>query len=88
MNEEEKGKRHISSFFYISVPAEFIGKTFGQLYKSFAVSRGIIPIGILRNEIAQCYKNKMPFVLSNPPWSFILKDLDYIYLIGPKASVD
>lgn len=88
MNEDGKEKTHSSSFFCVSLPAEFIGKTFGKVYTRFSMSRSIIPIGILRNEVSHHYKNKLPFVLSNPLWSFILKESDYIYLIGPKAAVD
>lgn len=90
---EQKGKKprygtSHSSFFYVVLPSEYIGKTFGQLFDYFATNYGIIPMGLLRNDITPEYQNKLPFVLSNPPWNWLLRESDYVYVIGPKDCAE
>ncbi|KAJ2998787.1 Replication factor C (RF-C) subunit [Globomyces sp. JEL0801] len=65
-----------SQLSYVLTPPEFVGKTFGQLYKSLCLNNGIIPIGILR-EVDPILRNKLPFSNS--------KDFPHLLVYGPSG---
>jgi hypothetical protein len=76
-----------SNLCYIAVPPDLEGKSFGALYRSLSESLGIIPIGILREEMNPYLGNKFPFVYTNPPSSLLLLSTDLVYVLANANQV-
>jgi hypothetical protein len=76
-----------SNLCYIAVPADMEGKSFGTLYRSLSESLGIVPIGILREEMNPYLGNKFPFVYTNPPSSLLLLSTDLVYVLANANQV-
>jgi hypothetical protein len=68
---------------YIDFPADFTGKTFGELYRFLAENHGVIPVGLYRDTGDAFLMNKLPFVFTNPLPGILLKPNDLIYVINP-----
>ena len=67
---------------YVDCPVEFVGNTFGDLYETFSVQNGIIPLGLLRP--AGDFKesgNILPYVYTNPLRSILLKEHDLVFVL-------
>jgi hypothetical protein len=75
-----------SNLSYISVPKEFIGRSFGCLFHSLSSVLGVIPIGILRNQSASVSGNVLPYVYTNPVWSLLLLETDFVYVLASKSA--
>jgi hypothetical protein len=69
----------------IEPPVELQGKSFIKLYESLA-REGVIPIGILRNELDRNAGNLFPFVITNPLPSLIILGTDVIYVFAAMNS--
>ncbi|KAJ3037639.1 potassium channel, sub T, member 2 [Rhizophlyctis rosea] len=67
----------------LDLPEGYEGKTFSSLYCDLALKYGIIPIGLLRDvmENDETMGNKLPFVVTNPPPSLLLKREDKVYVL-------
>nr|KAJ3416644.1 potassium channel, sub T, member 2 [Polyrhizophydium stewartii] len=73
---------------YVTVPPEFVHLPFGKLYENLACSVGVIPIGLLREEVDQAgLGNKLPFIVANPPFSLLLKETDLVYVLASPKQV-
>ncbi|KAK6097551.1 hypothetical protein MT418_001655 [Batrachochytrium dendrobatidis] len=72
---------------YVCVPQDFIGKPFGQLFEYFAHDAGVVPIGLLREEIDPSASNKLPFIVTNPLFSLLLKKSDLVYVLATPRQV-
>ncbi|RUS19651.1 hypothetical protein BC937DRAFT_87152 [Endogone sp. FLAS-F59071] len=70
-----------SSLCHAEVPAEYVGRTFADLYQDFALRRGIIPIGLFRAADRQEWGNEHPFVYTNPVPAIVLKETDLVYVL-------
>ncbi|KAL2913073.1 hypothetical protein HK105_207418 [Polyrhizophydium stewartii] len=80
-NEEKLGLRpgHVC---YIAPPEGSVGKTYGALVHSLIVNTGFVPIGLLRQRIDPSIGNRLPFVVSNPVASLIVKPEDLVYVLA------
>jgi hypothetical protein len=66
----------------ISMPAEFVGRNYGELFKILLLAHEVLAIGLFRapdNELG----NELPFVYANPVSSLILKASDQVYVFSP-----
>lgn len=68
--------------FCVDVPDEYIDQNFEILFRSLSYSMGIIPIGVLREGISIELGNVLPFLITNPLPSMILRKNDLIYVIA------
>ncbi|KAH6564138.1 hypothetical protein BASA50_006828 [Batrachochytrium salamandrivorans] len=76
-----------SGLCYICVPVEFVGRTFGLMFENLAHNAGVIPIGLLREEIDTGLGNKLPFIVTNPIFSLLLKATDLVYVLATPTQV-
>ncbi|KAJ3147652.1 potassium channel, sub T, member 2 [Geranomyces variabilis] len=72
---------------HVHVPADYVGRTFVQLYAEFALNQGILPLGLLRAP-DETLGNKLAFVFTNPLPSLVLKTTDIVYVLTPVTNVD
>ncbi|KAJ3303024.1 hypothetical protein HDV03_004248 [Kappamyces sp. JEL0829] len=70
----------------IQVPQEYVGKTFGSLYRGLVRSHGIVPIGLLRDKLSSL-RNPLPFVYTNPISCLLLLSHDLVYILGDKTAI-
>lgn len=77
-----------SSICCISVPPECVNQPYINLYESLTKLIGIIPIGILRDEIYPSLGNRLPFVITNPMPSMLLKQSDLIYVLATPSQLN
>ena len=73
----------VSHFRSIPIPEDFIGKTFGELFQALSFI-GVIPIGLMR----EGRRDHHPFVYTNPIWSLLLLESDYVYLLAPPSVMN
>ncbi|KAJ3072540.1 spermatogenesis-associated protein 20 [Podochytrium sp. JEL0797] len=64
----------------IPVPASFLNRTYGELYKELALRQGIIPLGLYRRGNPQ-FGNKLPFVFTNPLPAVSLIEGDSVFVL-------
>lgn len=76
-----------SRIFMVKCPFEFIGQPYERLYYALARHMGIIPLGILRNEISNSLGNVLPFVLTNPMPSMLLRSGDLVYILAKPEQI-
>lgn len=70
----------------IAVPPECAGQSFLHLFQALAQHRGIVPLGLLRDEIDPLLGNRLPFVLTNPPPSLLLRATDLVYVLATRGQ--
>ena len=70
------------SLCYVSVPQECANKPFSFLFKMIVQCMNIIPIGLLRDEIDPSLGNRLPFIITNPVPSFIVRSTDLVYVLA------
>ncbi len=66
-----------SNLCYVALPEHLFGKTFGYLYQFLAETKGIIPIGLLRDN-----QQGHSFVYTNPPFHLTLLSSDLVYVLA------
>ncbi|KAI1316875.1 hypothetical protein EDD11_009365 [Mortierella claussenii] len=64
----------------IETPAQFVGKSFLDLFQMLALQCGIIPLGLYRAPDREL-NNALPFVFTNPLPGILLKHTDMIYVL-------
>jgi hypothetical protein len=64
------------------VPDDYVDHSFEALYHSMARHLGIIPIGLLRDEVSSSLGNVLPFVMTNPLPSMVLRKSDLVYVLA------
>lgn len=65
----------------LSVPLDFIGQTFGDLFQFLLLNRATLALGLLRAPDPQDFGNQIPFVYCNPVASLVLKESDSVYIL-------
>jgi hypothetical protein len=70
----------------VTIPTEFIGRPFGDIFKTFAEILGVVPMGILRNHTLE--GNPLPYVITNPMWSWLVQETDYLYVLAPPSVLE
>ncbi|KAF7729991.1 potassium channel, sub T, member 2 [Apophysomyces ossiformis] len=70
---------HLTS---VRVPAKLANQSFAQLFETFLLDHGVLPLGLLRAP-HQDFGNELPFVYANPVPSLILRETDMVYLLAP-----
>lgn len=68
----------------INVPQAYIGQPYERLYAILSRESAIIPVGIFRNEISKALRNVLPFVITNPVPSMLLRKQDQIYVLDSR----
>ena len=88
VNLEERMNLNTPHLCYISVPDEFVGLTFGSLFKDLMCKFGILAIGLFREEINTPLGNRLPFVYTNPLSSALLRATDRVYVLASNEQLD
>jgi hypothetical protein len=68
---------------HVHVPRELAGRPFGDIYKVFSEVQGVVPLGILRTDTRD--DNVLPYVITNPLWSWLVNEDDMIYVLAPPS---
>ncbi|KAF9932820.1 potassium channel, sub T, member 2, partial [Modicella reniformis] len=71
-----------SSVCLLETPAQFVGKSFLNLFQGLALLHGIVPLGLYRAPDREL-NNSLPFVFTNPLPGILLKPNDLIYVLKP-----
>jgi hypothetical protein len=70
---------------YVQVPPGLMGRPFGEIYKQFSEVLGVVPLGIFRNGVSD--DNVLPYVITNPLWSWLVHEHDLIYVLAPPSTL-
>jgi hypothetical protein len=76
-----------SRIYMVSTPQPFIGQSFENLYHYLCRHVGVIPIGILRDNESYGLGNILPFVMTNPMPSLLLRSGDLIYVLAKSGQM-
>jgi hypothetical protein len=75
-------KLKTAKIFCINVPDEYVNRSCEVVYLSLATHSGIIMIGILREGVSASLGNILPFVITNPLPSLIIRKTDVLYVLA------
>ncbi|KAI8923981.1 hypothetical protein BC831DRAFT_12792 [Entophlyctis helioformis] len=71
----------------IAVPALAVDRPYAFLFQILATEYGVIPIGLLRESIDPAWGNKLPFVITNPVRSLLVKRDDLVFVIASPSNL-
>ncbi len=69
----------------IDVPEEFVGSTYGDLFRSLTLTRQLIPLGLYRRK-SENPAWRLPYVSTNPSWMERLDHRDRVFVLRERDS--
>jgi hypothetical protein len=71
----------------VTVPTEYVGRPYERFYHALTRHASIVPIGLLRDEVNGELGNKLPFVVTNPIASLLLRSTDLVYVLATQSQL-
>jgi len=75
-----------SNLWQISIPEDYLNKTFGELFNYLTVERELLPLGLYR--LPGATDNQHPYVYTNPEPSTKLSHRDKVFVLAANMSQD
>ena len=69
----------------IDNPREFVGSTYGELFRSLTLTRQLIPLGLYRRK-SENPAWQLPYVSTNPNWLERLDSRDRVFVLRERSS--